>query len=347
MNASIQEPAAMQPRAAAAGAYGFGSKFKLLLRREFWENRGGFLWAPIVTGIIACLFAMIAMIGASIVLNKARADGDFHAGSLQWDGTGPHPFGAAGDALLLGGIGMALLVMVFVVFFYALGSLYDERRDRSVLFWKSLPVSDIEVVLSKAAWALCLAPIMALLIGIGIGIVIWVMSALALTFNGIGGASAFFTDSHPLHVIGQVVSVLPLYALWALPSIGWLMLCSAWARRFPFLWAVLVPLLGCAMVSMSGGIFSAISGADFPHGDIWYVVVLRGLASVIPGTWYANEGVDAEHIITIHEPSDVPTQFDLMSSWSAMGTLDLWLGVAAGIAMITLAIRLRRWRDEG
>ena len=99
--------------------------------------------------------------------------------------------------------------------------------------------------------------------------------------------------------------------------------------------------------AVGGGIFSAISGADFPHGDIWYVVVLRGLASVIPGTWYANEGVDAEHIITIHEPSDVPTQFDLMSSWSAMGTLDLWLGEAAGIAMITLAIRLRRWRDEG
>ncbi len=344
MNTALQSPAAAP---VSASGYGAASRFKLLLKREYWENKGGFVWAPIITGIIAFVFILIGMIGASLVLQRARAEGDFHAGSIQWDGTGPHPFGAAGDALLLGGIGLALLVMVFVVFFYALGSLYDERRDRSVLFWKSLPVSDLEVVLSKAAWALFLAPLLAMVIGIGIGIVIWVMSALALTVNGIGGATAFFTDSHPLRVIGQVVSVLPLYMLWALPSIGWLMLCSAWARRFPFLWAVLVPLLGCAMVSMSGGIFSAISGAEFPHGAIWYVVMVRGLASVIPGTWYANEAVDAERILTIQQPNDVPTQFDLIHGWSAAGTLDLWLGVAIGVAMIFLAIRLRRWRDEG
>lgn len=342
MNASIQDPIAVQPHAASS-AFGFGSKFKLLLKREFWENKGGFLWAPIVTGIIACSFALIAMIGGSIMVNKNNLHGD----SIQWDGTGPHPFGAAGDALLLVGIGMAMLVMVFVVFFYALGSLYDERRDRSVLFWKSLPISDIQVVLSKAVWALFLAPVMALVIGIVIGIVIWIMSACTIAMNGIGGASAFFTDSHPLYMIGQVVAILPLYALWALPAVGWLMLCSAWARRFPFLWAVLVPLLGCAMASMSGGIFSAISGVDFPHGTIWYVVVLRGLASVIPGTWYANSAVDAERIVAVHGPNDIPTQFDLISGWSAIGTLDLWLGVAAGIAMIVLAIRLRRWRDEG
>lgn len=344
MNTALQSPAAAP---VSASGYGTASRFKLLLKREYWENRGGFVWAPIITGMIAFVFILIGMIGASLVLQRARAEGDFHAGSIQWDGIGPHPFGAAGDALLLGGIGLALLVMVFVVFFYALGSLYDERRDRSVLFWKSLPVSDLEVVLSKAAWALFLAPLLAMVIGIGIGIVIWVMSALALTLNGIGGTTAFFTDSHPLRVIGQVVAVLPLYMLWALPSIGWLMLCSAWARRFPFLWAVLVPLLGCAMVSMSGGIFSAISGADFPHGAIWYVVVVRGLASIIPGTWYANAAVDAERIVTIHQPSDLPTQFDLIHGWSAAGTLDLWLGVAIGVAMIFLAIRMRRWRDEG
>lgn len=346
MNTTFDSPAAV-PAAAPVRSFGPGSRFKLLLRREYWENRGGFVWAPIITGLIACVFVLIGMIGASVVLSKARAEGDFHAGAIQWDGTGPHPFGAAGDGLLLGGICLALLVMVFVVFFYALGSLYDERRDRSVLFWKSLPVSDVEVVLSKAAWALLLAPLLALLIGIGIGVVIWVMSAIALTVNGIGGATAFFTDSHPLQVIGQVVAVMPLYALWALPSIGWLMFCSAWARRFPFLWAVLVPLLGCAMVSMSGGIFSAISGAEFPHGKIWYVVVVRGLASVIPGTWYANAGVDAERVVTFDKVNDVPGNFDLIHGWTAATTVDLWLGVAIGAALIFLAIRLRRWRDEG
>ena len=54
----------------------------------------------------------------------------------------------------------------FVVFFYCLGSLYDERKDRSVLFWKSLPVSDRDTVLSKALSALVVAPTLAIAVGI-------------------------------------------------------------------------------------------------------------------------------------------------------------------------------------
>ncbi|GAE49902.1 membrane protein [Xanthomonas arboricola pv. pruni str. MAFF 311562] len=62
------------------------------------------------------------------------------------------------------------MVLAFVVFFYSLGSLYDDRRDRSVLFWKSLPVSDVQTVLSKAAWALLLAPLIAIVIGVLVGL---------------------------------------------------------------------------------------------------------------------------------------------------------------------------------
>ena len=64
MNASIQEPSAIQPHA-AINSFGFGSKFKLLLRREFWENKGGFFWAPIITGIIASVFAIILVTSAA------------------------------------------------------------------------------------------------------------------------------------------------------------------------------------------------------------------------------------------------------------------------------------------
>jgi ABC-2 type transport system permease protein len=122
------------------------------------------------------------------------------------------------------------------------------------------------------------------------------------------------------------------------------MLCSAWSRRFPFLWAVLIPLLACAMFSMTGLIVSSITGAEFPHGEIWYVVAMRGLGSLIPGLWYAS-AVDAERVLKGTE--GVSPQLDLSSSWAAFGTLDMWLGVAIGTAMIFLAIRIRRWRDEG
>jgi ABC-2 type transport system permease protein len=156
--------------------------------------------------------------------------------------------------------------------------------------------------------------------------------------------SAFFTESHGFRIVGQFFSILPVYIMWSVPTICWLMLCSAWSRRFPFLWAVLIPLLGCAMLSMTGLIFSAITGAEFPHGDIWSVVVLRGLGSLVPGLWYVG-AVDAESVLKGTE--GVSPQLDLSSSWAAFGTLDMWLGVAIGVAMIFLAIRLRRWRDEG
>jgi ABC-2 type transport system permease protein len=344
MNTSIQEPATMQPRTAKTHAFGFGSKFKLLLRREFWENKGGFLWAPIITGIIASVFALIGLIIATIFIQRAKSDGDFDTHFKPDPVDGFKTLGLLSDGILSNGIALSMLVMIFVVFFYALGSLYDERRDRSVLFWKSLPISDVEVVLSKVTWALVLAPVMALVIGIFIGLAMWIIAAVGMALNGFPGMSAFFTESHAFRTVGQIFSILPVYIMWSVPTIGWLMLCSAWSRRFPFLWAVLVPLLGCAMLSMTGGIFSAITGAEFPHGEIWYVVAMRGLGSLIPGLWYAS-AVDAERVLQGTE--GVSPQLDFSSSWAAFGTLDMWLGVAIGTAMIFLAIRIRRWRDEG
>ena len=352
MNTTVQPPAAL-PSHAAAGGYGFGQKFKLLLKREFWENRGGFLWAPIVTGVIACLFTLIGIIGGSIMLQRAKSAGDldWHNKGIVVDGgtaAAREAIGGTGDIFFLGGLGLALAVMVFVVFFYALGSLYDERRDRSVLFWKSLPVSDATTVLSKVSWALILTPALSIVIGIAIGTVILVLMTLAFLLNGIPEASALLLESHPLRILGGALSMLPVYVFWALPTVGWLMLCSAWARRLPFLWAVLVPILGCAMVSMMAGIAGAISGVEFPHGAMWYTVVFRGLLSIVPMTWNANEHVNAQFDdIRIDGPQDIAKLFDFTSSWAAFGTLELWIGAAIGVAMIVAAIRLRRWRDEG
>jgi ABC-2 type transport system permease protein len=327
--------------------------FRLLLKREFWENRGGFLWAPIVTGIIACVFTLIGVIGGSILLNEAKS-----SGKIDWEKNGivieggveatRQAIGGTGDIFFLGGVGMALAVMVFVVFFYALGSLYDERRDRSVLFWKSLPVSDAATVLSKASWALILAPAVSLAVGILIGTAILLMMTVAFMLNGIPDASALLLESRPFRILASAFGMLPVYALWALPTIGWLMLCSAWARRLPFLWAVLVPVLGCAMVSMMAGIAGTISGAEFPHGAMWYTLVYRGLMSIIPMSWNANEQVNA-HLdgIDIKGPEDFASLIDVGNSWQTLATADLWIGAAIGAAMIYAAIRLRRWRDEG
>lgn len=342
MNTSIAPAAETRPHSGTA--FGFAHKLKLLIKREYWENRS-FVWAPAITGIIASIFAVIAMIGVTIFVQKAKSEGNF-GDHFKIDGEDVlgRGLGVLSDGILANSMMLAMLVTIFVVFFYTLGSLYDERRDRSVLFWKSLPVSDLQVVLSKVAWALVLGPVLGLLVGVVVGIVMWVIVALGLAVNGIPGLSTLVTGARPFHVIGQIFGVLPVYIAWSVPTVAWLMLCSAWSRRFPFLWAVLIPLLGSAMVSMTGQIFAWVTGAEFPHEYLWYVVALRGLGSLLPGTWYVS-AVDSD--LMIQRGDGISPELDMMSSWAAFGSIDMWIGIAVGVAMIALAIRLRRWRDEG
>ena len=309
-------------------------KIKLLMRREFWEHKGGFLWAPVITGGIAILFVTLAAIAGTILGQKHGININEDASEVA------RGLGAVGDGVLLGGIGLAMAVLAFVVFFYSLGSLYDDRRDRSVLFWKSMPVSDTQMVLSKAAWALLAAPLLSLAIGLVIGLVLWVITMLTSTVNGVSGTAAILTHSHPFRIIGQILLALPVQMLWSLPAVGWLMLCSAWSRRVPFLWAVMVPILGCAMLSF----MDIFPGIEIPHDKLWYTVVYRGLLSVVPGSWIPTINVDVEHI---NSPENLPEVLNLGTSWQVLAHADVWIGAILGIAMIYGAIRLRRWREEG
>jgi ABC-2 type transport system permease protein len=313
-------------------------KFKLLLKREFWEHKGGFLWAPLIAGAIALAFTVLAAIGGTIA--KKRAGNDFEI-DVENPERIARALGGAGDLALFGGIMLALAVLGFVMFFYALGSLYDDRKDRSVLFWKSLPVSDASTVGAKVAWALALGPVLAVAIGIVFGLAFWVVAALTTTVNGVPGASGVLMHSHPFRVIGNVVAMLPLYALWALPAVGWLMFCSAAARSKPFLWAVMIPVLGCAFVSFA----NLILQMGFDVGPLWYTVAYRGLLSVFPASWLPTlENVSADRV---QGPEDVSLLVSAADNWALAGSADLWIGAMVGGVLILAAIRLRRWRDEG
>lgn len=324
------------PQRRAVAAPHATHKFKLLLKREFWEHKGGFFWAPVVAGAIALVFTIIAAIGGTIL--KHRHGNDFHIEGATPDQVA-HALGGAGDVALIGGISISLMALGFVVFFYSLGSLYDDRKDRSVLFWKSLPVSDASTVGAKAAWALLLAPMLSLAIGIVVGLAFWVIAALTTTVNGLPGASGVLLHSHPFQVIGNTIGIVPLYALWALPTVGWLMLCSAAARSKPFLWAVIIPVLGCALVSFANAVLRM--GLDVE--PLWHIAG-RSLLSVFPGSWLPM--IDVQ-VGTVHGPEDIANVINAAQNWSLAASPELWIGAVAGIAMIAVATRLRRWRDEG
>ena len=327
-------------------------KFQLLLRREFWEHKGGFLWAPLVAGGI---FLLLSLMGFGVgEMAARRASGNFNIGDSRVEFNGID-LGAltsqmdAHDMLRLGqGIDLSLfmastwplIVLAFVVFFYCLGALYDERKDRSVLFWKSLPLSDRDTVLSKVASALLVAP--ALAVGAALATMfgfLLVLSAMVLVHGG-NPFEMVWGPGSPLKVAAQMIAVIPVYALWALPTAGWLLLCSSWAKSKPFLWAIMIPVFAGIFVTW----FDLMQLFDLEAGWFWKNIVGRSLISVVPGTWFDVAHLDG---IEFHGPGQLTTLMSLRTNYSVLATPQLWIGAAAGVAMIVAAIRLRRWRDEG
>ena len=144
----------------------------------------------------------------------------------------------------------ALLIMgtTFVVaMFYCLDALHGERRDRSILFWKSLPVSDLTTVLSKASIPLVVLPLLTFAITIATQWIMLLLSTAVLLVSGLSVATLW--TNLPLFQMSLMLlyHLLAVHALWYAPIYGWLLLVSGWARRAAFLWAAL-PLLAIGVV---------------------------------------------------------------------------------------------------
>ena len=353
MNAVIETHAPSPSRMAPHPTH----KFRLLLRREYWEHKGGFLWAPVWAGAISLALTLMALIVGEVAMRRALASGE----NMQLNGVDVSVNGldlgmlaskmdAESTRNMAGGIDLAsltsslwpMVVLGFVVFFFCLGSLYDERKDRSVLFWKSLPLSDGETVLSKAASALVVAPALAVAVSIAsmFGFLALV-SVFALFHHGNPYALVWGPGS-PLKVAASMIALIPVYALWALPTVGWLMLCSAWARSKPFLWAILIPVFSGILISW----FNLMNVFHLNDGWYWKNIVFRGLTSVFPGTWYASTAMHDAMPLKVDGPGDLANAIQIGKSWALFGSADLWIGALAGAAMIYAAIRLRRWRDD-
>ena len=334
-------------------------KFKLLLKREFWEHKGGFFWAPIWAGGISLVLTLMALVVGEVAARRAVAsgkmsfDGDININGLDLSAL-TSKMDAADLQKLAGGIDIStvmssawpLIVLAFVVFFYCLGSLYDERKDRSVLFWKSLPVSDRDTVLSKAASALLVAPLIA--VGVAIACMfgfLLLVSTFVLLHNG-NPMTLVWGPGNPLQLAGSMLATIPVYALWALPTVGWLLLCSAWSKSKPFLWAIMLPVFAGIFISW----FDIMNVFNLESGWFWKNIVARGLLSAVPGTWFDVAHIDNAHITSSEAARQIESVHQLLSlqtTYSVLLTPQLWIGAAVGAAMIYAAMRLRRWRDEG
>jgi ABC-2 type transport system permease protein len=216
--------------------------------------------------------------------------------------------------------------------------LYDERKDRSVLFWKSLPVSDSETVLSKAASALLVAPVLAVAAGLATMLGFLLVVSVVIALHGGNPLSLAWGAGSPFAMAGSLLASIPVYALWALPTAGWLLLCSAWARSKPFLWAIMIPVFSGIFVSW----FDLMNVFNLESGWFWKNIVARALLSLVPGSWLGN--AELRHMT----PDNVDRVAQLISpatTWSMLLAPQLWIGAVAGAAMIFAAIQLRRRRE--
>jgi ABC-2 type transport system permease protein len=315
-----------------------------LVKREFWEHRGGFFWAPVITGGVFLLLNIMGIITAEVLGSSHGihfgASGALHNVMADMDAGDLSKVGFALDLAMYSATGLLTVVLGFVVFFYCLGALYDDRRDRSILFWKSLPVSDTSTVLSKIVSATVFAPIVAVIVGIVVGILQLLIVAITLSFHGVNVWQLLLL-AHPFRIMFNLIGYIPLYVLWALPSVGWLLLCSAWARNKPFLWAVALPVASGLIISWFGimGLF------DLPATWFWRNIVQRGLFSTFPGTgsMFGSSGESIAHHVAGNPSLDF---MDLGNTYQLLASPNLWIGVLIGLGLLASAIWFRRWRDD-
>jgi ABC-2 type transport system permease protein len=279
------------------------------VRRELWENRSIYLAPLIAAGVILFGCAITAYHMPDLRRNALALEPARMRTAIEM------PYDAAA---------MMIMFTAFIVgVFYCLDALHSDRRDRSILFWKSLPVSDHTTVLSKAIVPLAILPLLTFAIIIVTQFIMLLMSTVVLLPSGLAGTTWKLLPWFQLSVI--LLYGLVTMTLWQAPLFGWLLLVSGYARRATFLWAVLPWLAICAIEKI------AFNTAFFA----------QMLGNRIMGSFESA-------FVVVHYPkgAHVPlvdrlTQLDPLKFLSTPG---LWIGLVVAAGFLVAAIRLRRYR---
>ena len=321
------------------------NRYMTLLKREYWEHRGGFLWAPAWAAIGLLVMSLIGMGVATWHANRTF-DGEIRIGVPLMKLLSEVPpeemakLGMGYEAALSSYWMIVQAVLFFVLFFYLLGALYDDRRDRSILFWKSLPVSDTETVLSKVAIAAIGAPLLAWAVTVVLHLGFLGLLAAFVSLHGLSAMDLVIGPAEPLSLALKLLATVPVNALWAMPAIGWLLLVSAFARSKPFLWAVALPVA----VGIAINTFELLEALRMPDTWYWQHVVARILTSLVPASWFGQAFIERlEHADNTGQAPDVLLDWSMIGG--ALASSELWIGVVAGAAMVAAAIHFRRTRE--
>jgi len=275
------------------------------VRRELWENRSIYI-APLLVAAVVLFGCLISTLALAARMRHAAA-----AGAANQQAVSVMPFRMAPAPIVF--------TTFLVAIFYCLDALHGERRDRSILFWKSLPVSDRTTVLSKASIPLVVLPLIGFVLGMAVQLIVLMLSTVVMLGQHGGGLGEFRPFQAPLVLLYG----LTVYVLWSAPIYGWLLLVSAWAKRATFLWAVLPPLAIAALerIAFSSFYFGRMLKYRFTGAmsEAFHVKPQGG-----------GEMVDRLSQLT-------PANF--------LSTPGLWVGLAFAAVCLAAAVRLRHSRE--
>ena len=275
------------------------------VQRELWENRSIYFAPLIVAGVflLGFLITLVHLPARMRLLPGLDPMRQREAIAMPYDMAA----------------GVLMLTLMLVGALYCLDALYGERRDRSIVFWKSLPVSDLTTVLSKASIPFVVLPLVTFAITISLQWVMLLVSSVVVLGSGQSVATLWTQVSFLQMSWLLLYHLITMHTLWPAPLYGYLLLVSGWARRAVFLWAA-VPLLAIAV--MEKLIFDSSK----------FVLLLQSRltgtgaeAVTMPGTF----------------PTDPMTHITLGKFLSTPG---LWIGLAVTVAFLAAAVRLRRYR---
>jgi ABC-2 type transport system permease protein len=306
------------------------STMNTLLRRELWEHRA-ILVTPVVVGILIIAALLLPIVAGTL--------GDVSVDGLPDDMEKLTPEKAQA-IWTVAGAGLAFpfeLAMVLVTTFYLLDCLYAERKDRSILFWKSLPVSDAEVVLSKLATAVIVIPVVTVAVFAVTSFVGWGITAGFLSSLGDEGRMLVAGPGSVFQGIVLAAYLFAAQALWYLPFYGWLLLVSAFANRALLLWATLPPLalMWLERAGLGTNEFAELLG----HRSLGFLDSALRTENAAGVTRLANGDTN----IAIEATGNVWPLLDPVGLLTSPG---LWAGIAVAAVFVTAAIWLRRYRDE-
>jgi ABC-2 type transport system permease protein len=294
--------------------------FAVLVRRELWEHRA--LWlAPLVLAVLLLATTFLPYVGAFPFVHDEQV----------WQ----HE---ASRAALFGLMELGLtvpqyLVMLIVLSFYLTDCLYSERKDRSILFWKSMPISDGATVASKLLTALVVVPLGVYLLALVTSVLFAGLMRLRVSLGYIPTGMAIWNTVVWLKLQALMLYGVIISALWYAPAAAYLIFMSAWARRNVMLWATLPPLIAVILERFAFGTRHVADWMEYRTLGIWETLDLdRAVQSVV------TDG--SSQIVSL---SGI---FDTMNFIAPLLNIYLWLGVAVAAALAFAAARIRRYRDD-